>query len=177
MGLDITAYEGLAFVAPGQGLDEDGKVDYASGYSRIYVNPDFPAHGSDLPDPCVFSDSRASHSFRAGSYSGYGVWREALAELAGYPAVDDGTGRASHAMGAWAAVGGPFHEIINFSDCEGAIGPRVSAKLSADFEAWRPKAQAFSSTSAPYDEWFIEVYEDFAKSFAMAAQGGAVCFH
>lgn len=174
MGLDITAYEGIGFAPPGHGIDEDGRPDSAAGYDGAFINPHYPSRADDLPNPCVFADCRDQRHFRIGSYSGYGRWRESLAELAGYPAVKSSHG-LSHSEGAWAAAGGPFHELIDFSDCEGTIGPRASAKLSADFADWRERAQAFAA--ARQNGRFLEVYEQFAQAFAMAAEGGAVCLH
>lgn len=175
MGLDISAYKGLSFAAPGAGIDEDGEVDDAGGYFQIYLNKDFPARAADLPDPCVCASSQDSMGFRAGSYSGYSAWREALARMAGY-AGEGHTAGDSSLQAVWDAQEGPFWELIVFSDCEGAIGPSVSAKLSADFESNREKAVAFAEGESD-GEYFLSRYESFAQAFAMAADGGAVCFH
>ena len=39
----------------------------------------------------------------------------------------------------------PFVELLNFSDCEGFIGPKTSAKLHADFLEWDEKAKVNSN--------------------------------
>ena len=65
------------------------------------------------------------------------TWNE-LATLAGYAGADD----------AWERTDGPFWELINFSDCEGVIGPKTSAKLAGDFAAFQEKADAH------HGQWF-----------------------
>lgn len=175
MGLDITAYSGLAFVKPsdyahqedenGNPLDHDEALE-SLGLQEIHVNPDFASRAADLPNPCVFSVAATTFGFRAGGYSGYCHWREALADIVGYE---------GGIHGAWRSSGGKFWELIHFSDCEGAIGPSVSAKLSRDFEENRAVVEAACAKAG--HSHFMEIYECFAKAFAIAANGGAVSFH
>jgi len=101
-------------------------------------------------------------SFRAGSYSGYNLWREQLAAIAGYTPQE-----------AWdaKAVGKPFREMVDFSDCEGMLDTDTCAKLSADFAVFQEKADAHSS------EYFREIYSKFRTAFEMAAVGGRVVYH
>lgn len=158
MGLDITAYRQLT-PAP----DGDPEVDDDVAYLP----------GNDL----AFADRRAglesdtynyaeSFGFRAGSYSGYNAWRSWLATVAGFK--DDGD--------AWAHkdVAYPFAELIWFSDCEGTIGPTVSAKLFADFKANAAKAKGLDTSVGGYN---FARYEEWMQAFEMAADGGAVAFH
>lgn len=155
MGLDITAYSRMTRV----GCAEDDC--YPAPHVRVYINPDFPTRADDLQDGCYTFDEE--FDFRAGSYSGYNNWRDALARFAGYEsarACFDGSHDAD-----------PFGALICFSDCEGAIGAATSAKLAADFAAFQDKADASD------DDWFREKYADWRKAFEMAADGGAVCFH
>ena len=107
-------------------------------------------------------------SFRAGSYSGYGWWRNELAKLAGY-APHDSDGQISYCVDCWEGKSGPFSELINFSDCEGTIGSECSAKLARDFAEFDAKAQAEG-------EEFYESYQDWRRAFDMAADNGAVIF-
>lgn len=106
--------------------------------------------------------------FRAGSYSGYNRWREWLAQ------------RVHGVMPSriWdhpkTYEGKPFFELIHFSDCEGAIGPKTSAKLAKDFEEHR--IEVCGNTTA--GDGYVELYEDFAKAFKRAAEtDGFVIFH
>jgi hypothetical protein len=155
MGLDITAYRQLALDPEATG------EDMGDTHARIYANPHFPGRAVPLADGWyTYADSM---SFRAGSYGGYGQWRQALATLAGYGNAED----------CWGEDGdtGPFSELINFSDCEGAIGPVVSAKLAKDFAEFDGAAAKVMA-----DPWFYERYAHWRKAFEMAADGGAVEF-
>lgn len=82
----------------------------------------------------------------------------------------DGAQYESHAAGAWSAEAGPFWELINFSDCEGIIGPVVSAKLARDFQEYQEKA---NSQLTDYD---LERYNSWRQAFELAAENGVVRF-
>lgn len=173
MGLDITAYRQLQ-LAESPELDDDG---YPTGDAvKLYVNSNFADRAEGIRDKGVY-EFADSMDFRAGSYGGYSAWREELAKLAGYPLTDHeaygGHIEKRHAAGAWAATEGPFWELINFSDCEGVIGPTVAAKLARDFAEWDDRAKA-RGAALPF---FYEKYQEWHKAMEMAADGGAVDFH
>jgi hypothetical protein len=176
MGLDITAYRGLRRAQPGEGMNPKyGDADYENGWHEMYVNSDFPSQADDIVDRAIYH-ADDDFGFRAGSYSGYSVWRDQLAEMVGYPAITDGLDKYRREYPYSSGVHadpkpGPFVELINFSDCEGVIGPKTSAKLAADFKAFQEKADAHP------DDWFREKYADWRKAFEMAADNGAVSFH
>jgi hypothetical protein len=103
-------------------------------------------------------------------YIGYMHWREAVARAAGYPAVDNAELRhAPHLTGAWESTDGPLWELLCFSDCEGTIGPVVSAKLAADFETHAHLRDAL-------DERHHGWWDFFARAFKATADGGAMRF-
>jgi hypothetical protein len=160
VGLDISYYSNLK-PAPDAPRDEYGEVDYAAF---------FTAHDGELdlraPDlaPGVYAFDKMG-KFRAGSYGGYNQWRAQLAQLAGYPSDRYVWDHEQELLGK------PFVELISFSDCEGVIGPAVSAKLAGDFAAFQAKADAHE------DEWFRSKYADWRAAFEAAAKGGAVDFH
>lgn len=169
MGLDCTAYRQIKRVEP-QPECEDTPDDMA----RLSVNQDFPGRADDIEDGIyTYGDA---FRFAAGSYSGYGIWREQLAKFAGYPAVSHdsirGESRMLHAAGAWAATGGPFWELIHFADNEGTIGATVAAKLAKDFADFQAQADAFEDG----DGWFQTKYAEWRKAFEMARDSGAVDF-
>lgn len=163
MGLDIYAASKIQR-RPG---DYDGEGFYVGS------QPDEFAAQADGLEPGSYDYERAL-DFRAGSYSGYNTWRNQLAELAGYPAVrHESSYKPSeelYAAGAWKAKGGPFWELINFSDCEGVIGATTSTKLAKDFAEFQAKADAHPS------DWFRACYADWRKAFELASQEGAVVF-
>lgn len=161
MGLDISFHSKAKFLAAEE--PEDGELDYDA---HAYVNPDFSERADGLKGGFYKVEGEGG-SFRAGSYSGYNRWRGALAQLVGV--TDRGVFEGRH-------PNCPFHDLINFSDCEGAIGPKTSAKLAAEFESWRERAQKFAATTGD-PEWFMRIYDDFAEAFKTAANDGFVSFH
>lgn len=170
MGLDITAYSKIK--AEPNGFDTDGDLIDWDNHFTIYINPHFQAQSEGLQEKTAYSYDE-SHGFRAGSYSGYNGWREQLAKMAGYPAVEvERYGRKDfhHDAGAFAATSGPFWELINFSDCEGALGEAVCKKLLIDFNQ-------FASEAEKDDSYFKDRYQDWYKAIRLGADGGCVCFH
>lgn len=170
MGLDISAYRQLK-KAPDAELDDDG---YPRDWARFIhfteqgiasMEQQWPGRSEGV-SPGVYSYAESLH-FRAGSYGGYNHWRDWLARLAGWKSD----------RGCWddPKAGGPFFELINFSDAEGIIGPVVAAKLAKDFAEHQQKAESVSSGED--GEYYIKKYNEWRKAFEMAADGGAVDFH
>lgn len=178
MGLDITAYRDIekidcVFDGDGEPINPSSREPLNTDYFQIYVNPDFSERADGLDHKAVYKYAEEM-DFRAGSYSGYNHWREQLAELAGWPKVETerwGQKLLRHDAATYDAKGGPFWELIRFSDCEGTIGPKTSAKLAKDFADHQGKADAHP------DIYFRNVYNNFRAGFEMAAQNGAVDFH
>lgn len=171
MGLDITAYSGLTKV---KNLAEDDEDYYGNGkQTRFTDNRDFPDHFEGLEKNTIYGYDD-SFSFRAGSYSSYSYWRGQLAELAGYGQDQLNPGETAdpdfYAEAAWASKGGPFYELINFSDCEGTIGPKVVTKLLGDFEMFEAAAKNAG------DDFYLS-YKDWKRAFELASNNGAVSFH
>lgn len=161
MGLDITAYRQLR-TADGAIVDEDG---YPVDDKQVKINPAYTAE--PFRDRCAdvvagVYEYAETLGFRAGSYSGYNEWRRGLAALVG-----------TTTEAVWSGMNGdsPFAELINFSDCEGVIGPKVSAKLAVDFAEWQAKADTHA------DAYWRGRYAEWRKAFEMGADGGVVEFH
>lgn len=180
MGLDISAYSKIKKVDCV--FDEDGEpIDTISRERiyyqfRAYVNPDFDGRADDVTNGSVYTYEGDDYHFCAGSYSGYGQWREELARLAGYeskPVDRWGTGNIQnlHSYGAFESTSGPFWETICFSDCEGIIGAEVSAKLAKDFSDFDEKAKTHLAESRFYDK-----YQQWRKAFELASDSGCVVF-
>lgn len=156
MGLDVNAYSGCVMV---DGPEAAGRI--------VYIHESEWSSRMDGMEPGLYSFEE-SFSFRAGSYSWYNRWREWLAALVGKTPEE-----------IWNAENpeGPFTELINFSDCEGTIGPKTSAKLLGDFEAFTARAEAFALELGPVQGGhFVAVYNEFKKAFSLAADGGFVVF-
>lgn len=171
MGLDVIAYRQLTEAKGNEAFDETGEL--RDGWFQVNVNSDFPQRADALMDQHAYKYAE-SHHFRAGSYSGYNFWRDKLAEMAGYPQSSYeqyGKEWPSYAATVWQnPKPGPFMELINFSDCEGIIGPDTSAKIAKDFAEFQSKADAHT------DDHFRRLYAEWRKAFEMAADGGAVEF-
>jgi hypothetical protein len=171
MGLDISAYshikvlENVLFDEDGDPVDENGKLLSVDKCFQPWINPHYPKHAGNINDKSAYGYEQ-TFGFRAGSYSGYNRWRNSLAQLAGYRSAED----------VWNNPGleGPFVELINFSDCEGVIGPEVSAKLSKDFADFDAQASNFQADPNGY---FYHLYLQWKVAFELAAQDGAVEFH
>lgn len=172
MGLDITWYRELE-ARPDAEVDEDGyPVD--DELTTFYLNDDFPGREDQVRENVAYA-AADSDGFHAGSYSGYNMFRNQLAKLAGvYPGRADDEPLSTeirYDKGAWERNDGPFWELINFSDCEGVIGASVAAKLAQDFT----KGQALADASN--DEHFQRRYANWRHAFEQAAHNGAVSFH
>lgn len=184
MGLDITAYKKISKIdcvydQDGEPMDPETR-EYIEYDFTAWINPDFVGRADEIENKAAYS-AVESFGFRAGSYSGYNAWRNELARLAGYPSVqvdryDTGNFQSRHDHSAWNATGGPFWELICFTDCEGLIGAAVSAKLAKEFAEFDEKAKAFNCELGPAG-WFYEKYKEWRTAFEMAADGGCVQFH
>ena len=122
-------------------------------------------------------------SFRAGSYSGYSSWRRTLAKMIGWEIEDlwqhvetlvqrnENLNDVLNENDRF-SVDIPFVELLHFSDCEGFIGPKTSAKLHSDFLEWDENAKNFDSQNS----YFYETYQEWTEAFKVASDGGCVIF-
>lgn len=172
MGLNISYGKNLKVVGDAK-RDEDGELENYD-LRQFYINPDFPGREGQVSENVAY-DYDDADGFRAGSYGGYNGWRNELAKLAGYKESEyenHGASRRGFANTVFCnPVPGPFMELINFSDCEGVIGAKVSKKLAKDFAEFNDKAINHEN------ERFVTVYKDFKKAFECAAENGFVDFH
>lgn len=169
MGLDITAYSNLKPVGKHVETwceDED--------HVEVFSYADFPQSFRGIPvlatelngDSTSFlvggcfaiTDETETHGFRAGSYTGYGHWRSALAEQFN-PELDPN---------------GPFYELIWFADNEGSIGPEAAADLLADF---REHADRYAPMDLDWAEYSVKRYQDWSRACELAANSGLIRFH
>ena len=173
MGLDIYAYSRIVEKsnrsANQQRLEELGLSEPGEEIYRI-DRPDEEAFKGLDPGTYLTTSLTEQHSFRAGSYSGYNNWRRALcltmlgvepAELWNEPA-------------SWQGM--PFVDLINHSDCDGAIGGPVAKSLYRDFVKHRDRAVDRTDNGNEDGGWFLEVYDDFLRGFELAADDGILIF-
>ena len=208
MGLDISALSELERIELPEGIkpwsDEyyDWEEEQAGSVWRFQKPNSFTEQAEGLDDG-FYTSSDDYFGFRAGSYTGYGMWRDELAHAAGY------YGGSSD---VWAKVDGggykgrPFEELINFSDADGFIGPVVSKKLYQDFvdnekkimttiDKWvlmkghpdhtpgflKQRKEDGQEENDEYTlddvRWFRLKYDEWKKAFSLASNYGAVIFH
>ncbi len=164
MGLDVTGYEKVRLIKRMEDFEnpEDAYEAANDGDLLVLTHCEFK-RARNLAEG-IYETLGQVHDFRAGSYSGYNAWREGLAQMAGH----------GSAQSVWdaASPAGPFVELINFSDCEGFIGPTSSAKLARDFEQFSSAAQEFRTNRHRWHEHYLE----FSKAFSLAAGSGCVEF-
>lgn len=164
MGLDITAYSHLKAVGK---HTEDWCDDYEN-HVQAFAYDSFPQSFRGVPvlgtrtvnastfleGGCfAITDQTQTLGFRAGSYSGYGEWRESLQRQFN-PGRDPDS---------------PFYELIWFADNEGAIGPDAARDLLADFQT---HAAAYVG-----DGWMQKKYLDWTSACRLAADNGLIDFH
>lgn len=176
MGVDIRAYTNIrkidaVFDADGEPLDPVTKEPMPDAL-KLWVNPDYPERAADVVDKGVYEyDACVGHA--SYGYGGYNMWRDHLAKLAGWPLGSyQQYGRAweSYAASAWQADGGKLWELINFSDCEGTIGPAVCAKIAAEL---RELAATDPQFPRSHDRQF---FDEMLEIFEAAAGSGCVVF-
>jgi hypothetical protein len=184
MGLDIhAASKAASHYLRGRSDDEaeDEKLFEADDVMYVYANDDFPDQAEGYADG-FYRIHGESFGFRAGSYSGYNAWRRHLCLMALDREPEDVWADPEHFAGR------PFVELINFSDCEGLIGPKTSAKLARDFAAFAERAEQYVNEHSRPDKsgkgddedevgpWFLESYREWRQAFELAADDGLVRF-
>ena len=171
MGLDITAYSKLTavgkHVADGQWCEEDGHVTalaydcFPASFRGIPVLGTSTYGGSAFIDGGCYAETSGTETlgFRAGSYGGYGQWRDNL-RLQFNPNTDPDL---------------PFYELIWFADNEGCIGPDAAADLLADFRA---HADVYAPPRPePWPDYYTDKYLNWTRACELAAEAGLIQFH
>jgi hypothetical protein len=175
MGLDILYASRVDFESRREPDTENYRDDIVFLFANdiIFNQSDGISNGEYLYEP--------GGSFRAGSYSGYSRWRKMLACMIGWE-IEELWGKVGTLIhrneninnvldeNGEADINIPFVELLNFSDCEGFIGPKTSAKLHADFLEWHDKAKSFKDGG----EYFYDLYQKWMKAFEVASDGGCV---
>jgi hypothetical protein len=178
MGLDITSYGGLFRIEPSRTAQEMVNMFLEHGHwwkpgaSLAWAEKEFPGRtageittkGESLVVDAIYGFS-SRYTFRAGSYSGYGDWRDWLATVGGWRNAED----------CWevGSLGDPFYELISFADNEGVIGSTVAAKLAKDFQNPIHERAALAEGG----EWNLKMFHTWRRAFEIAADHGAVDFH
>jgi len=161
MGLDIFAVEKARKVSDEFNRDFE-TLDIEGEVVRVLVNTHFSAH-DHLTDG-IYCHEGKSISFGVGSYGTYNGFRDRLSKIA-------------HGVNPNVIWKNPeiykssaFYELVNFSDCEGVIGPDTAGKLLSDFKKYR---EEFMSE---HDVWEGETYDNWIKALEIASNDGLLIF-
>lgn len=171
MGLGITAYSRLFPVARDTYSTETMATMIEHGHYLSVTEPiikftetNFPGRSGGIKPGIYGYCDRLS--FRAGSYSGYGQFRNWLATVVGRKDARDYWNHGDN--------GQPFFELIHFADNEGIIGARVAAKLLRDFQHHDATAETLDTT---VDKDFIHAYRRWRMACELASDDGCIDFH
>lgn len=173
MGLDVTAYRNAERVEPQPESDEEvDKLYDTANVFTVHNDKGFAAR-ADGAQGGFYRGEPVSHDasfgeyggFRAGSYGGYNQFREQLCQAA----LEVSPEAVWDDLDAYA--GQPFFELVNFTDCDGAIGPTTCAKLARDF------ADGEETVRPELEEWAQNTYRRFREAFEAAAGNGFVIYH
>ena len=199
MGLDIHVYKNVRKVTDPVVLEkiqscEEGPREgaFELGYRVPYINEHFESRAEGLEPNMPYEYAEDLH-FRAGSYSGYGAWREQLAEFVGITNIRGFWGRCEVMEEQGVEPDVPFWQLLHFSDCEGAIGPVVCRKLAKDFADWEERAEKYAreiheasdiyaNGHYPFEEaiehswnsegaYFWKKYQEWKSAFENAVEG------
>lgn len=200
MGLDISYYSNVEHIPPNKvpkGVKPFNKEfdEWDKQYPNHYLyyidkkNTNWPKHLEGLENGWyLVPRTLGTNSFRAGSYSGYNEWRDDLALAAGF----SGGAQEVWSLEDESIIGKPesppFSELINFSDSDGIIGPKLSKKLYNDFinnegkikeniDMWFLKVHPYKEYDIRDMEWFFAKYDDWKEAFKVASENGFVSFH
>jgi len=168
MGVTIRAYPGVKYIERGDPEKETNGVAY------FYPEESF-IERMDGFDPGLYQYDPEDTKQISFSYSGYNLWRDMLARII----------HGCSAAHIWdhkeVYVDTAFYELVDFSDCEGTIGPKTCEKLARDFKDHIGRVRAYveemeDSTVVrlprpPSSREWLEQYEQFSAIFTLAANG------
>ncbi len=165
MGLDVIAYRKIEAIDDGEREDEGTYIHAENFEGRL---------DGILPGYYNLQEPAEAH-FRM-SYGSYSRWRECLAQsVLAYAPIDSPTEDWQRRYPYTAHVvleadSGPFYELINFTDCDGFIGPKTAQKLAAHFTLYE------SRLSEHYDKEFFKKFLTLKSVFLSVGPKGVVCF-
>jgi hypothetical protein len=166
MGLDITAYENAELTDISVGDTDEHWDDWPSNW-------DFKAWVPSMAWKHKIKNFKENGLYKAEvgdslgySYGSHYQFRVILCEIM-YRTEDDWrSGKLDPKM--------PFHELIDFSDCEGVLDYEICEKLYQDFIKYADRAKDyFEAKPTRYEDY----YEQWTNCFNVARKNGAISFH
>lgn len=164
MGPQFNVYSKLAKMRMEEvRLYEDGTPE-ETRVTSFYSNPEFPAHISGLDSTIFYRCNGKKMKFGAATYDEYCEFKNHLAKITGFASAEE----------LW-KTSGPifFMELINFSNCEGTIGPIISRKLYHDFKDNYDRAEEYFVKLEDGKKFWIH-YQNWCKALSVARNNGAI---
>lgn len=196
MGLDITAYKNIEKVEVIE--HEISNEDYTdieievlnnakTSVFKVYELSYFKEHLGSLEENSyyVYEDD---FDMRAGSYSGYGNWRNELARVVckvhniepinvdPYKKHDDNGRDRTFSETIWNLPSDttiPLYKFINFSDCEGFIGTEYCKIIYQELLDIENNFKEENSNN----EYFIRKFDEWLIAFEYGSENGCIQFH
>jgi len=178
MGLNIRAISAIATqVTDPIAFDFHKLLDAET--DSFYVNADFPNHTLEFEVKSgevkfVRSEESEERDFHVGSYSTYNKLRNLIC-LSIHGVKVETVWDNEHKY-----AGTACWDLLNFSDCEGAIDSKVSAVILKDLEENRDNFISYLNKDTDIGdmdtEHYTESYDNLIKCFELGADGGVVLF-
>lgn len=184
MGLDLSVYTNVKLLKSSEdSTEDDGHYHDSSIY--LYKNDSVFNQSDDMEDG-FYEGDRAEVSRLGWGYSGYNTWRKFLVEFAGYRDIED-IGERYNKIKRSEKIDEVFDteiistqlkfaEVCYFTDCEGFIGPKTSAKLYNDFESnlIDYTKKAMKELGVMQGENFVDKYKKLMEHFKIASENNGV---
>lgn len=187
MGVDISAYSRLHLVPAHVDFGSADAYCEDEDHVEAYTQACFARSADGLADADVVVKTangewvatrcyeRTSETRRESvlsmAYSGYNRWRAALCEAVNgltYEAFWEQPSRGE----------APFRDVIEFSDCEGSIGPVAAARLAADFGnaeyRGRFEAHVRRHVEMVRVDFWLKAWDGYLAGSRLASDGGLI---
>lgn len=185
MGLDISYYKIGEKVEVDENIEtwsEEFHKEY--GHDLIWLYSNYEMEQSDDLDG--FYRSERLGGFRAGSYSGYSNYRDMLRRLSIVAMAENK--ELSEKYNDEGII--PFNLQLDFSDCEGFIGPFSSVTLRDQYRdfydpiikgiikmaKYGVKPEIYKTIPKESLEYFAELYNEWKTAFEKSANVGVVYY-
>lgn len=171
MGLNITAIADIGEKVANNWIGWRTETDYPDD-DVCFISEGHHSRQAEGYDGVYLQDG-LTHKFAAGSYIGYNTFRGFLTQAI-YGKDPEEIWTESSDVG-W---GDPFYEIIDFTDCNGVVGPETSAKLFQDFDEYEEQFKNYAQENCENKcEKIVRLYGRFRAAFKVASDTGVVIFH
>lgn len=190
MGLDLSVVKNLKFIGKKDDYTDEERDDMYDKHIYLYKN-DLLFEQSDGMESGFYDGDYCSNLEHVGwSYSGYSQWRNNLIDFIGYTNIDTldeklryvvRDKKIGRVLDEDSSIQIPFVELCYYSDCEGFIGPKTSAKLYKDFVEKKDEYLKFTANKLGEEranDYYTKRYNDLSEYFRVASEeNGAVIFH